>query len=197
MPDYEKTTWADRVTPFSPTNMNKIEDGIYEAIYRLNRLLATQEETSAGTDATKAVTAATLKGLWVSTAVASDTLRGSLDTLTETLSTTYVKKKQFTMNASGVFRVKFTIKSNDSSEVAYGRVFKNGVPFGTERGEGNATYSEYSEDLEFNVGDTCEIWIKISDAFITCYLKDFRIYFDMVRTLAFDITPELPIGADV
>jgi hypothetical protein len=160
--------------------------------------LATQAEASTGTDTGRVITPATVKGLWTHVAVASDTLRGSLGNEVGTQSTTYVKKKQFTINASGTFRIKFTLRTNNSDYHVYGRVYKNGVAFGTERSMQSATGVEYSEDLAFNAGDTCEIWIRYQNASYWGYVSSFRIYFDMTRTFAgFNITPELPVGADV
>jgi hypothetical protein len=201
---YTPTNWVDDTTPISATNMNHIEQGIvtHEGTLATDALaahveLATQAETALGTDTGRVVTPATVKGLWTHTAAASDVLRASLDASVQTASTSYVKKKSFVMNASGTFRVKFTLNGDGSGYNYYGRIYKNGVAFGTERTKNGVVATVYSEDLAFNAGDTCELWLKTANATINCIAYYFRIYFDMTRTLNFDITPELPVGADV
>ncbi len=194
---YTPTNWVDDTTPISATNMNHIEQGIvtHEGTAATDALaahveLATQAETSLGTDTGRVVTPATVKGLWTHTAAASDTLRASSDAECTNNTTTYEKKKTFTMNADGAYRIKFWLAA--SGNTAYGRIYKNGVAFGTERSTTSASAVVFSEDLSFSDGDTCELWIKNSNAGSTAYTGDYRAYFDMTREITFNITPELP-----
>ena len=197
---YVKTIWTDDVTPISATNMNKIEQGIvtHEETASTESLaahveLATQAEATTGTGTGRVITPATAKGLWSHISQASDILKASLDATLLTINApSYIKKKQFTINATGVFRVKFSLRTSSSGGApVYGRIYKNGVAFGSERYTTSVAGVEYSEDLSFSKGDTCEIWIKSNDVY-NSYVSDFRIYFDVTRTLNFDITPELP-----
>ena len=197
---YVKTIWTDDVTPISAEKMNKIEQGIvtHEETESTESLaahveLATQSETSDGTDTGRVTTPATVKGLWSHISQASDNLKASLDTALLTINApSYIKKKQFTINATGVFRVKFSLSTNASEGASvYGRIYKNGVAFGSERYTTSVAGVEYSEDLSFSKGDTCEIWTKYNDVY-NSYVSNFRIYFDVTRTLNFNITPELP-----
>jgi len=187
-------------TPLSQEKMNKIEQGIvtHEETAATETLashveLATQGEITTGTDTGRVVTPATLKGLWTHDFQSSDNLKASLDTaLLTTNAPSYIKKKQFTINATGTFRVKFTLRTNASGGASvYGRIYKNGVAFGTERLTTSTIGAEYSEDLVFSKGDTCELWTKYNDVY-NSYVSNFRIYFDIIRILNFDITLELP-----
>jgi hypothetical protein len=76
---------------------------------------------------------------------------------------TYVKVKSVTINATGSYRVSFDLKNDDGSVVVYGRVYKNGSGFGTERSKNNNTYATFTEDLDFTSADTCELRIKTSN----------------------------------
>ena len=197
---YIKKVWVDDETPISSLNMNHIEQGIvtHEETEATEVLashveLATQTEVSTGIDTGRVITPATAKGLWNHITQASDTLRASLDTSLLTTNTSYyIKKKQFTINATGVFRVKFSLHTNAAEGAyVYGRIYKNGVAFGSERQTTSVTGVEFSEDLSFSKGDTCEIWTKYNDV-NNSYVSNFRIYFDVIRTLNFNTTPELP-----
>ena len=200
---YDPTIWTDDATPISATNMNKIEQGIVThegiaatAILAAHVELATQAETSLGTDAARVVTPATLRGLLTSTAIASDNLRGSLDSGCSNNTITWIKKKVFTIHANGIFRVKFSIRTGNTNQAGQGQIYKNGVAYGTQRSNNTTAYVEYSEDLAFNAGDTCELWMRIGpDIGPTAYAQNFRIYFDMTRVFVFDMTAELPVSS--
>jgi hypothetical protein len=75
----------------------------------------------------------------------------------------WIKKKQFTIPHNGVYRVKFNMRIHSSEFDAYGRIYKNGVAYGTQRQEGGANPTTFSEDLAFNAGNTCEIWVMETD----------------------------------
>ena len=190
---YTKTTWQDDVTPISSTNMNHIEDGIvaHEAISSSDILkghieIATQAEVSLGSSAVLAVTPIGLKGLTTPAAIASANLRSSSDAYARALNTTFTKLKAFTVPISGTYGVKFSLLAR-TEDTGYGRIYKNGVAFGTSQSTTSAvTYVVFSEDLEFATGDTCELWGKgsISWADVT----NFRMYFDLARTFSFDVT---------
>lgn len=61
-----------------------------------------------------------------------------------------------TVGTTGTYRVKFTFVSSNTGLPVYGRIYKNGVAYGTL----HETYTSvtYSQDLAFNAGDTVEIW---------------------------------------
>jgi len=70
--------------------------------------------------------------------------------------TTYTKVKEIKMFLAGEYRVKFDLKSGQGG--VYGRIYKNGSPFGTERNTTSKTYVTFSEDLIFDEGDLCQLY---------------------------------------
>ncbi len=76
-------------------------------------------------------------------------------------SPTYTKAWQVRTNIPGTFRLRYTVV-NTGSGLGYARVYKNGVPFGTERtvSPGNPASVSYVEDLAFSAGDTIEFWVR-------------------------------------
>lgn len=203
---YVPTNWVDNVTPLSAQNLNHIEQGIKThgetpATESLSAHveLATQTEASVGRDTGRAITPATLKGIWRHEAIPSYNTRASLDTEVDTNSTVYVKRKSFTMKASGMFRVSFCLYTHHGNYYAYGRIYKNGIPFGTEQSTKAPSESPaiYSEDLAFEEGDTCELWIKDQSGHYRAAAYNFRISFDMERILNFDIASEEPEGEEI
>ena len=193
---YVKTIWTDDVTPVSAEKMNNIEGEVKNSSDKLAAIFATQAEVSTGTSPVKAVTPSTLKGLATGTAIASDILRASLDSVSTTNITTYVKKKAFTILLSGTYRVKFSLNlTTTSGDTCQGLIYKNGVAFGTDRSTSSSTYAIFSQDLVFAAGDTCELWIKTSYAGSPGNAKDFRMYFDETWVINFDVTAEIPTGS--
>ena len=184
---YIKKVWVDDTTPVSALNMNHIEQGIvdHEAIIATDILKghiksATQAEVFAGIKSDAAVTTATLEKMWVLTAIPSETERGSLPTQIYVNSyNVWVKKKQFTIPHNGIYRVKFNMRIHGSAYEAHGMIYKNGYPYGTERAEGEAADTTYTEDLAFNEGDTCEIWAMETDSSANgMYLNWASIHYD-------------------
>ena len=102
-------------------------------------------------------------------------LRASADTEESVGSPwTWEKAKEFTISRAGTYHTSYYNKSGHSSSV-YTRIRKNGAVYGTERTHTGTVYAEYTQDLAFAVGDTCELWGKDSPENV-CYVKDFRLY---------------------
>jgi len=78
----------------------------------------------------------------------SDTVKNSNNTAQFTNSTTYVKLKETKINEriEGC-RVWFTISTPNATYWAYGRIYKNGSPIGTERSTNSVSGQEFSEDF--------------------------------------------------
>lgn len=165
-------------TPVNANLLNKIEQGIAdvdqgltthdgEAASELDSShvrLATQNEVHVGdVNGPVVVTPATLDGMWITEATPTETQRGYLGQEMYLNSDTWVKMKQFTIPHDGTYRVKFSMRIHGSDHIAYGQIYKNGVAHGTQRTEGNAIATTYTEDLYFSAGDTCEIWCRETD----------------------------------
>ena len=134
-------------TPISAANLNNIESEVKASSDRLASILATQSDVSIGTNSTQAVTPLTLRGLTIASAVPSENLRASSDSIAQVSSNSvYVKKKAFTIVTPGTYRVKFDMQSSGSG-TAYCLIYKNGVAFGTERSVTTSGYVTFTEDL--------------------------------------------------
>lgn len=87
----------------------------------------------------------------------------------------YAKLKEIKICQGGTYRVKFSAKGGSVSDFLKARIYKNGGAFGTERIPQSTSYIEYSEDLAFATGDTCELW-GYGNGTHAVYVKEFRLY---------------------
>jgi hypothetical protein len=119
------------------------------------------------------------------TTVASDTLQTSADTFGSSSSAEYEKVKEIEYNdVDGTLRIKFDITTpSATSDTCYGRIYKNGVAYGTERSSNNDTplYDTFSEDLTFETGDLIQLYVKKGSAG-GCYYRNFRVYYTKAVT---------------
>lgn len=120
--------------------------------------------------------------------VVSDNLRHSHDAqLNKNNEAEYILMKTYTFakGISGTLRVKFDLQEthyyDEDPELAYGKIYKNGEPIGTEQ----SCYSDwttFSEDIDFGSlgpNDTIELWGKcLESATRWVKVRNFRIYYD-------------------
>jgi hypothetical protein len=130
---------------------------------------------------------------WVGlTMVATDVLKSSADTQRDSggdSNNTYTKKKEITIGATGSIRVKFELESSTSLYFAYGKVYKNGSPIGTERSTKGVEI--FSEDFS-GIIPTDKIQLYIHNyndggSGNTARCRNFRIYYDFVASPTVDI----------
>jgi hypothetical protein len=107
--------------------------------------------------------------------VASDVLKVSADIERNTVSGAYTKIKEVRIASAGGYRIKFALKSGTGGATSYGKIYKNGVAFGTERTTTSTTYTTYSEDLTVSGGDLIQLYIH-GNTVDTAYGKEFRAY---------------------
>lgn len=107
----------------------------------------------------------------------SDTLRIASDTERSVGSTSYSKIKEIKVRASGIMRVKFDLRHGQELFTSYGRIYRNGTAYGTERARSTATYATFSEDLFFEEGDLVQLYAKYNDSGGGT-VRNFRIYWD-------------------
>lgn len=78
-------------------------------------------------------------------------------------STSYAEKLNCKIIQAGVYRVSFQLKhAQGSGFTAFGKIYKNGVAFGTEQTTQSATYVTFTEDLTFAAGDTVQLYAKVN-----------------------------------
>ena len=99
--------------------------------------------------------------------------------------TAYTKELEVRVNRAGTYRVRFGLY-NDFLGTCYGRVYKNGAPYGTARSHWtDGTTGWFSEDLTFAQGDLIQIFA-YSDGSTNDQVRDLEIFVsapDIGRTL--------------
>jgi len=86
----------------------------------------------------------------------------------------YTIEKIILCGVNGILRIKFDLKYTGGAGTVFGKIFKNGVDFGTERTNSSATYVTYSEDLAFVANDKIELWGKNGTTSFS--FQNFRVY---------------------
>lgn len=96
----------------------------------------------------------------------------------------------FRCQRAGTYNVVFDLKLGGTGGVAaYGRIYKNGVAFGTEQSTASGTYVEKAESLTFAAGDTIELWGIVDGALASWDATDFAVRSSLEPYAAF-ITAE-------
>jgi hypothetical protein len=110
----------------------------------------------------------------------SDNIRASNDTEKTFNNTTYALMKEIVVQVGGVWRVKFDLKSNATGIIAMARIYRNGEPYGTERGTSSTYYQTFTEDLLFQPYDRIQLYALISTSGYSGSLQNFRLCGDPV-----------------
>lgn len=83
-------------------------------------------------------------------------------------SNSYEKDKEIRIDQllpqNSILRIKFDLTKTGGGGVTTGRIYKNGVAYGTERSRSSDGWETFSEDLRFLTGDTIELWCKYNFA---------------------------------
>lgn len=118
---------------------------------------------------------------------ASNVIQYSSDAEDSDASSTYalVIGKTLTMTDSytGSWRISFQLRNDNNATLTYGKIYRNGVAYGTEHTTTSDTYTEYSEDfssINITAGDIMEIWGKNPPGTDIIFVQDFRIKFDIL-----------------
>ncbi|HHV79102.1 MAG TPA: hypothetical protein GXX40_05750 [Firmicutes bacterium] len=109
--------------------------------------------------------------------VPSNLLIASADSERGTSSSSYIKVKEIRVLRSGIYRVSFGIRSDTSGTYAYGRIYKNGVAYGTEWSVGaSGNLITETEDLAFTAGDLVQLYLRRSGSSGGAWVGNFRLY---------------------
>jgi|GEM_PF-5275232 len=90
----------------------------------------------------------------------------------------YSLVKSIRVHLPGVYRIKFDLRSDSTSQTVYARIYKNGVAYGTEQSTLSTTYVTFSEDLTFAPGDTIDLYYKSPTTSVGVLVRNFRLYYD-------------------
>lgn len=89
--------------------------------------------------------------------------------------TAYYKYHEIRANKAGTYRVKFDLRSYNSSYKSYARIYVNDIPVGIERMKQSATYTTYAEDITVNAGDLIQLYAYSVTGSSFGYVKNFMI----------------------
>jgi len=79
---------------------------------------------------------------------------------TATSPTIAMGSNKFTVNYGGTVRLKFGLRiSSGTAQAGYGRIYKNGQPYGTTRSNNTTSHIQFSEDLDCNSGDYFQLYV--------------------------------------
>ncbi|GMR05297.1 MAG: hypothetical protein BMS9Abin24_097 [Thermodesulfobacteriota bacterium] len=107
---------------------------------------------------------------------AGDDVLVAADTARTESTGAYVKKKEIQMLRGGNLRVKFDLKSDNLSKLAYGQIYKNGVAEGTLQSTNTTSYVTFTEDLAgWVTGDLVQLYVKIETPAFVAFVANFRI----------------------
>jgi len=108
--------------------------------------------------------------------IASDDLVHSNDAEATSYDAAYTKYREIVCAYTGVYRVKFELKTQLAADPAWARIYLNGGVHGTEQQTPNDTYTEFSEDLSFTKGDLLQLYLKQTTAGNATNTRNLRIY---------------------
>ena len=105
----------------------------------------------------------------------SDTVIVSADIERTVVGVDYTKVKEIIVALPGEYRISFDLKSSDAGNAAYGRIYVNGVAFGTEQSNDTVDYVNKSEDLLISPDDAIQLYLKHAFAGQTSYAQNLKI----------------------
>ena len=124
------------------------------------------------------------QGIYHREVTPSNNIKFSSDAEVYVGSSTYTLYKRIAINTFGKVRISFDLyggPASTSPHTGYGRIYRNGSPYGTERATDSTTYVTFTEDLFFEPGDVIELYAHCSISGSThAYVRNFRVSFDFV-----------------
>ena len=177
---------GDKISFADISNSNKLRSTTIQTLVDTARPLATNAEASTGTGTTQSVTPAQLKKYFWPEPSAGTTYTASsaTGTLWSTSWTTYLQARIWTIARTGTYTVEFSVSSG-AWVTWYGRIYKNGVAFWTERTVVWTT-TAFTQNLAFTEWDTISLWYK-SGGWGGASVLDFYIKYDLTNQNAFTL----------
>lgn len=74
--------------------------------------------------------------------------------------TSYALGISFPVIVSGTYRTQILLRNNEESGTFYGRVYRNGAAYGTERSVAAGASNSWTQDLSFTAGDQIQIYTR-------------------------------------
>lgn len=177
---------GDKISFADISNSNKLRSTTIQTAVDTARPLATNTEASTGTGTTQSITPAQLKKYFWPEPSAGTTYTASsaTGTLWSTSWTTYLQARIWTIARTGTYTVEFSVSAG-AWVTWYGRIYKNGVAFWTERTVVGTT-TAFSQNLAFTEWDTISLWYK-SGGWGSASVSDLTIKYSLVDQNAFTL----------
>lgn len=177
---------GDKISFADISDSNKLRSTTIQTAVDTARPLATNAEASTGTGTTQSVTPAQLKKyFWPEPSAGTTyTAASATGTLWSTSWTTYLQARIWTIARTGTYTVEFSVSSG-AWVTWYGRIYKNGVAFWTERTVVSTT-TAFTQNLAFTEWDTISLWYK-SGGWGSASVLDFYIKYDLTNQNAFTL----------
>lgn len=118
----------------------------------------------------------------------SDKLQHEALTERYNTTTTPIKVKEFTMERNGSVKLVWSLKTTDRNWWAFARICRNGVAVGALKSTRSITYVSVTDTVAgWTAGDKLQLYIWCQSAMWSCWLKDFRVYFNDLLTCSLDL----------
>lgn len=94
-----------------------------------------------------------------------------------TTSNSFVRIKETRIWRRGAYRISFEMRMSGRTGRAFGRIYRNGVPLGTERETSGTTWRIYTEDINgWEIGDYVQLWAYTTSGTFSNQVKNLRLY---------------------
>lgn len=117
--------------------------------------------------------------------IPSDTLLQSDDAEYSHMVPSYVKVKEIVVpdivfGNDSELRIRYDLKSGESSECVYGRVYRNGSQVSSTQNNCTATYITFPEDINgWAAGDLIQLYTSAQSTSREVFVRNFRVYGDI------------------
>ena len=101
-----------------------------------------------------------------------------------TVNLNYELLKSIQVKFPAQYRIRFALRSEEEFTTVYGRIYKNGAGFGTERSTTSTSLVYYTEALSFTTNDYVQIYAKTSNVNFFAGIE----YFSVRSELAIPVT---------
>lgn len=166
---------GDKISFSDISNGNKLRSTTLQTAVDTVRPLASNAEAQTGTWTSQSINPLQLKNFaWP--APTAGTVNYAFPTVSSMTTTFlgYTKKSEATVTRDWTYRITFTWSS--SSWFRYIRIYKNGMPFGTERWWTGAGVT-FSEDLTFAYWDLIQLYMK-NDSWATSTCTNYSVQYN-------------------
>ena len=168
------TNTADKVPQWDGANSKTLKDGLTVGTSANNLVQLDANAKLPAVDGSQ-LTGLNIPAEYSPDYTAGNLLVASANTERNVTSNDYSKVKEIVAGRSGTLRICFDLKTTVGVRTAYGYIYRNGSPVGTEQNTSSTSYVTKSQDISgWTVGDLVQLYYKSKDDG-TVYAKNFQI----------------------